>query len=103
MTGRERLIKTFKGEKVDRVPIAPFLNFNAVYRHFDIPPEKQNWRGNHNLVEKAIELSDYFGFDQLQRLGNPIHIYDEKNSDDGRWQVETESGTFNSHDIEITI
>ena len=90
MTGRERLIKTFKCEKVDRIPVAPFLNFNAVCRHFDISPKKQNWRGNHNLVEKAIELSVFFGFGQLQRLDCPIHIYDERNSDDGRWRVEIE-------------
>lgn len=103
MTGRERLIKTFKCEKVDRVPIAPFMNFNAAYRHFDIPQEKQNWKGNHNLVDKAIELSDYFGFDQLQRLGTPVHQYDEKNSEGSKWQVETESRFFNGHNSEITI
>ena len=43
MNGRERLLKTFRGEKVDRVPICPYVHFNHIYRHFDIPPEKQNW------------------------------------------------------------
>ncbi|MCL4385946.1 MAG: hypothetical protein M1326_06515 [Cyanobacteria bacterium] len=102
MEGRERLLKTFRGEVVDRIPIAPFLNFNAIYRHFDIPPEKQNWRGNHNLVEKAIEFSDYFGFDQLQRLGTPVHQYDEKSSNNGKWIVSVDFKKINGRDTEIT-
>ena len=102
MKGRERLLKTFKGEAVDRIPVAPFLNFNVIYRHFDIPPEKQNWRDNHKLAEKAIEFSDYFGFDQLQRLGTPVHQYDEKSSNNGKWIVTIDFKKINERDTEIT-
>jgi len=81
MTGRERLLRTFRGEKVDRVPVCPWIYKNLIYRYFDIPPEKQVWRvGNDDLAEMAVEVYDYFGFDHLHRLGSPWHVYDEKSS-----------------------
>lgn len=104
MTGRERLIKTFKGEKVDRVPICPWVYDNLIYRYFDIPPDKQIWRiGNNDIAEKTVEVADFFGFDHLHRLGTPRHIYDEKSSKDGKWIVEVEFKKINGRDTEITI
>lgn len=34
MNSRERLLKTFRREEVDRVPVSPFLYCNAVYEMF---------------------------------------------------------------------
>jgi hypothetical protein len=39
MTGRERLIKTFKGQKTDRVPISPFIWVNSIYEMFNHKPD----------------------------------------------------------------
>ncbi|MHB8280477.1 MAG: uroporphyrinogen decarboxylase family protein [Candidatus Humimicrobiaceae bacterium] len=102
MTGRERLLKTFRGENVDRVPICPWLYKNLVYRYFDIPPDKQKWRENDKLAEKELEVSDYFGFDHLLRLGTPWHVYDEKSLNNGKWEVEIEFKRVNGRDTEIT-
>jgi len=103
MTGRERLLKTFRGEKVDRVPVCPWVYNNLIYRYFDIPPEKQVWRvGNDNIAEKTVEVHDYFGFDHLHRLGTPRHVYDEKSSNNGKWKVEVEFKNINGRDTEIT-
>lgn len=102
MNGKERLIKTFKGEKVDRVPICPWLYKNLVYRYFNIQAGKQKWRETDDLAEKAIEVSDYFGFDHLHRLGTPWHAYKEVSSNDKRWIVKVEFKKINGRDTEIT-
>jgi hypothetical protein len=39
MTSRERLLRTFRREKTDRVPIAPFLYYNSVYEWFRYKPQ----------------------------------------------------------------
>jgi len=104
MTGRDRILRTFKGEKTDRVPACPWIYDNLVYRYFDIPPEKQPYRvGKYDLVEKLIEVTDYYGFDHMHRLGAPKHQYDEKSSYDGKWTVETDFQKINGRDTEITI
>ncbi len=102
MNGRERILKTFRGEKVDRVPICPWLFKNAVYKYFDIPPEDQKWRENDNLAEMTIEVADYFGFDHLHRLASPRHCYVEKSSSDSNWIVEVEFSKIDGRDTEIT-
>lgn len=104
MIGRERLLKTFRGEKVDRIPICPFIHFNHIYRHFNVPPEKQNWRSNLKWEAlKAIEVADFFGFDQLHRLAAPYtHIYNEASSEDSKWTVDVEFKKINGRDTEIT-
>ena len=102
MTGRERLLKTFKREKVDRVPVCPWVYKNLVYRYFDIPPDKQKWRENDDIAEKELEVLDYFGFDHLHRLGTPWHVYNEKSSRNGKWIVEVEFKKINGRDTEIT-
>ena len=95
---------TFKGEAVDRIPVCPFLNFNSVYRYFDIPPQKQNWRGNLEWEAiKAIEVADYIGFGHLHRLAAPYtHIYNEATSSDGKWIVELDFKKIDGRDTEIT-
>ncbi|MCL4385896.1 MAG: hypothetical protein M1326_06235 [Cyanobacteria bacterium] len=103
MTGRERLLRTFKGESVDRVPISPWIYKNFIYEYYEIPPKEQNWRGNYYLGEKTIDVYKYFKFDILHRLGTPWHIYDEKSSNDGRWLVDVQFEKINGRDTEITI
>lgn len=103
MTGRERILKTFRGEKVDRVPVCPWIWKNAIYKYFDTPREKQKWREIEHLAEKTIEVADYFGFDHLHRLASPRLCYDERSSSDGRWIVEIEFKSISGRDTETTI
>jgi uroporphyrinogen decarboxylase len=72
VNGRERLLKTLRGEKADRVPIAPFLYYNSVYEMFDYKPDFDTfwYTPDFDPVEKFVEYCDYFGFDVLHTLGS---------------------------------
>lgn len=71
MTGRERLTKTLKREKTDRMPIAPFLYYNTTYEMFDYKPAMDRFFDplDFDPVEKFVEYCDYFGFDVMHTLG----------------------------------
>ncbi len=71
MNGRERLLRTLHGERADRVPIAPFLYYNAVYEMFDYVPEIDTFFDppDFDVIEKFVEYCDHFGFDVLHSLG----------------------------------
>jgi uroporphyrinogen decarboxylase len=73
MTGRERLMKSFKGEQVDRVPICPFVYYNFVYEYFNVEmPDIHEFMNPtvFDVEQKTIELHEHFGFDLLHRLGS---------------------------------
>jgi len=77
MTGRERLLKTFKHEEVDRVPISPFLYCNAIYEMFDYVPD-MDWYWDppdFDIVQKYVDYCDRFGFDVLHIFGSPFDVY----------------------------
>jgi len=71
MNGRERLMRTLRGGRADRVPIAPFLYYNAVYEMFDHVPEIDTFFDppEFDVIEKFVEYCDRFGFDVLHSLG----------------------------------
>ena len=77
MNGRERLLKTLKGEKADRMPVAPFLYYNAVYEMFDYVPDMDNFFNPDDFdpIVKFVEYCDYFGFDVLHTLGTVWDMY----------------------------
>jgi uroporphyrinogen decarboxylase len=72
LTGRQRLLQTLKGKPVDRIAIAPFLYYNAVYEMFDYRPRIDNFYdpADFDVVEKFIEYCDYFGFDVMHVPGS---------------------------------
>jgi uroporphyrinogen-III decarboxylase len=72
MNGRERLLKTLKGEPVDRVPIAPFLYYNNIYEMFDYKPDMETFFDppDFDPITKFIAYCDHFGFDVLHALGS---------------------------------
>ena len=104
MTGRERFINIFKRKRVDRVPVCPWLYVNIIHKHFNIPPEEQNWRkiGDIILPEMALEVEEYFGIDHIYRNAFPRHQCDEKSSRDGKWIVNVSFNKINGRDTEIT-
>ena len=71
MNGRERLLRTLHGERADRVPVAPFLYYNAVYEMFDHVPGIDTFFDppDFDVIEKFVEYCDHFGFDVLHSLG----------------------------------
>jgi hypothetical protein len=72
MNGRERLLRTLHGERADRVPIAPFLYYNAIYEMFDHVPEIDTFFDppDFDVIEKFVEYCDRFGFDVMHSLGS---------------------------------
>ncbi len=116
MNGRERLLRTLRGERADRVPIAPFLYHNAVYEMFDYVPKIDTFFDppDFDVIEKFVEYCDHFGFDVLHSLGSvwdfwaarstqadgtilhaqdgwDVHITDERRGDDTRRTVVIET------------
>ena len=77
MNGRERLTRVLKGEPVDRVPISPFLYYNAVYEMFGYEPDLDNFYNPYDFdpITKFVEYCDYFGFDVLHTLGTVWDMY----------------------------
>ena len=73
MTGRERLKKTFKGKRADRVPVSPFIWCNNIYEMFKYRPtiDKNLFPDpdDFDIVGKFTEYHDYFGFDVLLSSG----------------------------------
>ena len=113
MTGRERLLKTFKREKVDRIPIAPFLYYCTMYEFFDYKPRMDEFFDpeDFDVTKKFVDYCDYFGFDVLHVLGTnwdgwstnwEKHTYPSRSADN--WDVTViEEGDEDSRRIVITI
>ncbi len=72
MNGRERLLKALKHEPTDRVPVAPFTYYNAVYEMFGYEPRLATFFNppDFDPVVKFVEYCDAFGFDVLHVLGS---------------------------------
>ena len=77
MNGRERLFKAFRHEPTDRVPVAPFTYYNAVYEMFDYKPQIATFFNppDFDPIEKFVEYCDYFGFDVLHVLGSVWDVW----------------------------
>ncbi|OGO31287.1 MAG: hypothetical protein A2Z16_13810 [Chloroflexi bacterium RBG_16_54_18] len=77
MNGRERLLKALKHEPTDRVPVAPFTYYNAIYEMFDYVPKIETFFNppDFDPVEKFVEYCDYFGFDVLHVLGSVWDVW----------------------------
>jgi uroporphyrinogen-III decarboxylase len=82
VNGRDRLLKTLRGQPVDRVPIAPFLYYNNVYEMFDFKPDIETFFDppDFDPIAKLVEYCDYFGFDVLHTLGSVWDFHTAYNS-----------------------
>lgn len=72
MTSRERLIRCFRRQQVDRVPIAPFLYYNNVYEMFGYVPRIDNFFDPEDFdpITHFLDYCEHFGFDVLHTLGS---------------------------------
>ena len=105
MTNRERLIKVFQGQPVDRVPISPWVYNNFIYEFFDVVPANIDEflnPTNFDLNQKTIEVFEYFGFDLIHRLGS---IWEHLNevSDNDKWIVQRKEESAGTKITETTI
>ena len=99
MTGRERLLRTFRREAVDRIPVAPFLYYNNVYEMAGYSPSIDTFFDppDFDPIRSFLDYCARFGFDVLHTLGSvwdaytmnksaenwDVHVVRE-NSDDGQ-------------------
>ena len=77
MTARERLLRIFRREETDRVPIVPFLYYNNVCEMFKYKPRTDNFfdPDDFDPIQKFVDYCDYFGFDVLHTLGSVWDAY----------------------------
>lgn len=78
LTGRERLLRVFAGQPVDRVPVSPFVHVNFVREFYS----------DHDADGPTLtpEVYRHFGFDLIHRNCTPA--YDPVGSDQPQWRVE---------------
>jgi uroporphyrinogen-III decarboxylase len=98
MTSRERLLKAFRGEETDRVPVTLFM---ADQGHFltQLYPDLDQW--DHEACQlKIIEFQREMGCDILLRclygINDPVTIHTgglDTSQQTATWQVQTETIT----------
>ncbi|MCF6334752.1 MAG: hypothetical protein L3J12_03315 [Spirochaetales bacterium] len=90
MTGRERIIKVLEGEKVDRIPNAPFIFYNFIDEYTNRKEVETLDSGTKDLfyIEKGIDIYEKFGFDIILRTANCFEYSKEVSDTEGKWQVD---------------
>ena len=70
MTSRERLLRCFRREPVDRIPVAPFLYYNNVYEMFGYVPRMGRFfdPDDFDPIARFLDYCGRFGFDALHTL-----------------------------------
>jgi uroporphyrinogen decarboxylase len=94
MTGRERLLKSFRQEAVDRVPVAPFIHVNFVKEFFNADTI--------DIIEKTIEVYEHFGFDMIHRNCMSVY-YDDIDLSGPGWQVQRQTKTDGRNETRATV
>ncbi|MEW5818024.1 MAG: hypothetical protein AB1798_21860, partial [Spirochaetota bacterium] len=106
MTGRERLLRVLRGEKVDRIPNAPFIFYNFIEEFFETSEALTiDARSEQiDMVEKGIEVYEHFGFDIILRTANAFEYLNEVSDEDGKWMVSSQkTGDDKNWQIVTTI
>lgn len=93
LTPRERLLRVFHQQPVDRIPVAPFIHVNYVKEFF----------GSHDVdwVEKTPEVYRHFGFDIIHRNCTPA--YDPFGPSAANWQIEVTRRQEGRDETTITL
>jgi uroporphyrinogen decarboxylase len=80
LTGRERLLRVFRGQPADRIPIAPFIHVNYV----------KEFHASHDVdcAARTPDVYRHFGFDLIHRNCTPV--YDAVGPSAPGWQLEVE-------------
>ena len=94
LTSRERLLRSFRKETVDRVAVAPFIHQNFVKAFFKDPLA--------DLIQGTIDVYRHFGFDLMHRNLNVR--YDEADLQSAAWRVwSTEQKTADTRIVTTKI
>lgn len=109
MTGRERLLRTVRGEQTDRLPVSPFLYYNSVYEMFGHKPDISGgyfgffYPENFDPIARYVEYCESFGFDVLHILGSPWRVYDMSQPAEDWEPLLSETGDNDTRRREIAI
>ena len=78
LSGRERLLRVFQRQPVDRIPVSPFIHVNYVKEFY----------GSHEVdwVTKTPDVYHHFGFDLIHRNCTPV--YDPFGPPGPEWEIE---------------
>jgi uroporphyrinogen decarboxylase len=79
ISNRERLLRVFHQQEVDRVPVSPFIHINYVKEFFN--SHDVDW------VEKTPEVYHHFGFDIIHR--NCSIVYNPFGLESKDWKIST--------------
>ena len=93
LINRERLLRVFRQQPVDRIPVSPFTHINYVKEFY----------GSHDIdwVEKTPEVYRHFGFDIIHRNCSPApNIFGSSASE---WQVDVNKDTNGRDEITTTV
>jgi Uroporphyrinogen decarboxylase (URO-D) len=93
LTGRERLLRVFNRQPVDRVPVSPFIHVNYVKEFY----------GTHDvdLIVKTPEVYRHFGFDVMHRNCTPVpDIYGPPGPE---WRLEVSKQVDRRDETTITV
>ncbi|HHW31120.1 MAG TPA: hypothetical protein GXX20_05530 [Clostridiaceae bacterium] len=94
MTKRERLLAVIRGEAVDRVPVSPFIWTNYISEFYGSQDV--------DMVEKGVEIYNYYGFDIMLRTCNVAAFGDEKICDSKNWRVTEFTKKIDERKWEVT-
>ena len=88
MTSRERLLRTFRREPVDRIPVSPFLYYNNVYEMAGYSPSIDTFFDppDFDPIRSFLDYCARFGFDVLHTLGSVWDAYTMNKSAEN-WEV----------------
>ncbi len=78
LTGRERLLRVFNQQPVDRIPVSPFIHVNYVKEFY----------GSHDVdwVARTPDVYRHFGFDLIHRNCTPV--YDAYGPEGPDWRMD---------------
>ena len=93
VSSRERLLRVFRQQPVDRIPVAPFIHINYVKEFF----------GSHDVdwVTRTPEVYAHFGFDLIHRNCTPA--YDALGPEGPDWRIETSTRELGRDETTTTI
>ena len=92
-TDRERLIRVFQQQEVDRIPVSPFIHVNYVKEFF--ATHDVDW------VVRTPEVYRHFGFDLIHR--NCSIAYDPFGLESGDWRREVSHQADGRDDTTTTV
>jgi len=93
LTGRERLLRVFDQQEVDRIPVAPFIHVNYVKEFF----------GTHDVdcVARTPDVYRHYGFDLVHR--NCSAVPNPFGPEGPGWEIEVSTESFGRDQNTTTV